>query len=282
MRDHLFVRRAVPLLLALVAAAGCIVEPPADEPWEADRLLTQVRARVMRDNTGTFNSELQFGDVNLVWGGSYWLREARAQLHIKVLSPPPRREGSRTSFEVVLDGPKAYLKKGFQYPNWRWLRGTKRHIFADLQCWPTRDRGLPDRTLMLLFNAEAQGLERDEGRSFIVATVPARLLIGVFPDPRLTELISREGSRLVILRIGHFRGRLTTLELQGRAVKSALERTGAGLDANLARKLDHASYNAWYSELDNPVMLGPPVDGKVVEPGNNTPAPRQFCDPTTI
>src|SRR5262249_721731 len=155
-----------------------------------------------------------------------------------------------------------------------WARITKRYFFPDLQCWPARDRRLPDRTLMLLFNAEAQSLERDEGQSFIVATVPARLLVGVFPDPRIAELITRAGSRPVKLRIGHFRDRLTPLELQGRAVWSVLKRMGVRLDTNPARKLQHASYNAWYSELANPVMKGPPGEGNVVEPANNPPAPR--------
>jgi hypothetical protein len=280
MRDRLFVRLALPLVLALAGAAGCTVESSPNEAREADRLLSQVRDRVIRDNSGTFNSELHFGDINLVWGGDYWLREARAKLRIQVVQ---HRHGDFwTDFEVVLDGTKAYLRKFFYFAKRRWIPMTKRHIFADLQCWPARNRRLPDRMLMLLFNAEAQGFERDEGRSFIVATVPARLTIGVFPDPRIAELISREGARPVKLRIGHFRGRLTTLELQGRAVKSALQRSGVRLDADLARKLLHANYNAWYSEYDDPRRMRPPGLDRLVEPGNNPLSPRQLCNPTII
>ena len=110
MRDHLSARLALPLLSALVAAAGCILPLPADEPSEADRLLTQVRDRVIRDNTGTFNSELQFGHINLVWGGDYALREARAALRIEVLPPPRRQDDANIDFEVLLAGTRAYLK----------------------------------------------------------------------------------------------------------------------------------------------------------------------------
>jgi len=282
MRDHLLVRLALPLLLALVAATGCIPQFPADDAREADQLLTQVRDRVIRDNTGTFNSELQFGDISLVWGGDYSLREARAELRIEVLPPPRRQEDAESDFEVLLDGTRAYLKRGFHYPNWRWARLAKPYFFPDLRCWPAGDRRLPDRTLMLLFNAEAQSLERDEGQSFIVATVPAHLLIGVFPDPMIAELVTREATRSVKLRIGHFRDRLTTLELQGRDVESALKRTGTKLDTNLARKLQHASYTAWYAELANPVMMARPSEGNVVVPANNPPAPPQICNPTRV
>jgi hypothetical protein len=285
-------------LLAVVGASGCIVVPaahraagarestltssPVSEAREADRLLTRVRDRVIQDNTGMFNTELHFGDLKLVWHGDYWLREARAEFEIEVVQQ--RHEDGWTDFEVVLDRTSAYLRKFFYRTNRRsrWIRVTKRHIFPDLQCWPARDRQLPDRMLMLLFNAEAQSLEREEGRSFIVATVPARLTIGVFRHPSITELISRNGSRPVTIRIGHFRDRLTGLELQGRAVKSALKRTGIRLDANLARRLQRASYNAWYSEFASPVMMGPPGNGKVVDPGNKAPAARQICNPTPI
>ena len=296
-----YASRVLVWVLAWISVTGCVLAPSAERRSDpdreganpsqadaaADRLLARVVRGVVRDDTGSFRSELIFGEVLLNWGGDYSIRRSRARFEISLSRRHQDAMNSLPSrFDVVLVGRKAFMREASSpvRPAGRWVQASKRHLFADLQCWPAGQRALPDRTLMLLLNADAVGFDPERDRSIIVATVPARLASGVFPDPALAAVMSGDHSAQVTVRIGHFRGELTTLELPGKALNAALKRAGAKLNPATARDLQAASYFAWYSDFDLPTLVRPPRGHSVLKPGQKAPLPqpRQMCSTTKI
>lgn len=277
-------------LLAVISATGCVLTPvgslgsdadgsssPQAGAASADQVLTQVVRRVARDNTGSFQSELSFGGARLTWGGVYSIRASRARFQISLVTLDQTTGASMpTTFDVVLVGDRVFVRLADSPAPHAgpWVQTSKRHLFADLRCWPAEQRGLPDRMLMLLFNADAVRFDPQRGRSVIIATVPARLVSGVFPEPSLGTLLSGESSAQVAVRIGQFRGQVTTFELYGKAVLSALERAGAQLSPRTSRDLREASYFAYFPGSDLPTLLHPPRARSALDLGPNAPLPQ--------
>ena len=289
--------RVLEAVLAVISVTGCVLTPSGPLGSGADKdgsdssrggtpaagqLLARVVRRVVQDNTGSFESELIYGQVQLTWGGDYSIRESRARFQISVMRRHEDTEGSMpTTFEIVLVGARVFVRPTSLpvSPAGRWAQVSKRHLFVDLPCWPVRHRGLPDRLLMLLFNADAVGFDARRGRSVIIATVPARLAGGVFPNPSLAAVLSGEGSAPVTVRIGQFRGEVTSFELQGKAVIAALDRAGLRLDPKTARDLLEARYFAWFPGSDLPTLVQPPRARSALDLARDVPLPQagQFC-----
>lgn len=276
--------RMLVALLAVISATGCVLTPlgsldGSDSPLtgaaSADRVLTQVVRRVVRDNTGSFQSELIFGGARLTWGGVYSIRASRGRFQISLVRG---HQGASmpTTFDVVLVGDRVFVRPADSPAPHAgpWVQTSKRHLFVDLRCWPAEQRALPDRMLMLLFNADAVRFDPQRGRSVIIATVPARLVSGVFPEPSLGTLLSGESSAQVTVRIGQFRGQVTTFEVEGKAVLSALEGTGARLSPKTSRDLREASYFAYFPGSDLPTLLHPPRARSALDLGPNAPLPQ--------
>jgi hypothetical protein len=283
----------------VVCATSCVLAPAGPEPESdrqslsrkdeaaaAQRMLEAVIARVLRNDTGSFRAEMTFGDVKSDIEGEYSIRMSRARLQVNATRL--HRDAWHSvwpSFDVILVRGKAFVRKTstVDKPAGRWIRASKRHTFYDLPCWPSAQRHFPDRTLMLLWNADAVGF--DPERPFvIVATVPASLIAGVFADPRLAEQLLREGSAPVTVQIGQFRGRLTTFELEGKAVSAALAQPGTRSARTLDRRLKNASYFVSFGDYHLPTLLHPPQTSPVSHPGPSIPLPPppQLCRTATV
>lgn len=253
----------------------------------AQQLLDTVVERMLRDNRGSFGADVVFGGVMSNIKGEYSIRASRARLRIDLTRLHRDTWHSfPKSFEVILVGDTAYVRSlsSLGAPTRRWVQVSKRHIYADLPCWPSAQRRLPDRTLMLLSNAEAVGFD-PERRFVIVATVPARLIAGVFADPALAEELLRAGLAPIEVRIGQFRGRLTTFELEGKSVGATLRQAGVPLDRRSVRRLKSASYRVSFGHSDDlATLVHPPRASSALHPGHNLelPPPPRLCRTASV